>query len=220
MKKILSFLTKKPLALAAVALFSMSSFAQETGAPTTEGGTTTEATAPTQKIWAKLTDSSLLKPFLKVTLVDEVQGKIYTVGEDGYQKEAEDFVEKIFIPTDYVNRWLNSFVEQEQKFSPELTPKDKDLFLRNYEMEYIVNRLKRVFYVDYKTAIKKLLESDWQYKFMFDSYEEAEAFYLECLKKHDEEYVDKIEWLNGEPEPLPWDYTDFSAIRQYIDVEL
>lgn len=90
MKKILSFLTKKPLALAAVALFSMSSFAQETGAPKEEG--TTEATTPTQKIWAKLTDSSLLKPFLKVTLVDEVQGKIYTVGEDGYQKEAEDFV--------------------------------------------------------------------------------------------------------------------------------
>ena len=38
MKKILSFLTKKPLALAAVALFSMSSFAQETGAPAVEGG--------------------------------------------------------------------------------------------------------------------------------------------------------------------------------------
>ena len=90
MKKILSFLTKKPLALAAVALFSMSSFAQETGAPKEEG--TTEATTPTQKIWAKLTDSSLLKPYLKVTLVDEEQGKIYTVGEDGFQKEAEDFV--------------------------------------------------------------------------------------------------------------------------------
>ena len=135
------------------------------------------------------------------------------------QKEAEDFAENIFIPTEYVNGWLNSFVEQEQKFSPQLTQKDKDLFLRNYEMEYIVNRLKRVFYVDYKTAIKKLLESDWQYKFMFDSYEEAETFYLECLKKHDEEYVDKIEWLNGEPEPLPWDYTDFSATRQYINIE-
>ena len=92
MKKILSFLTKKPLALAAVALFSMSSYAQDVATPGAEGGTTTEATAPTQKIWAKLTDSSLLKPFLKVTLVDEIQGKIYTVGEDGKQVEAEDYV--------------------------------------------------------------------------------------------------------------------------------
>ena len=92
MKKILSFLTKKPLALAAVALFSMSSFAQDVATPGAEGDATPEATAPTQKIWAKLTDSSLLKPFLKVTLVDEIQGKIYTVGEDGKQVEAEDYV--------------------------------------------------------------------------------------------------------------------------------
>ena len=80
MKKILSFLTKKPLALAAVALFSMSAYADGT------------APAATQTIWKKLTDPSLLKPYLKVTLVDEVQGKIYTVNEAGTaQIEAEDF---------------------------------------------------------------------------------------------------------------------------------
>ena len=82
MKKILSFLTKKPLALAAVALFSMSAFAE---APA----------AATQKIWSKVTDPSLLgvKPFLKVTLVDPVQKVVYTVDETtGAQTEAVPFV--------------------------------------------------------------------------------------------------------------------------------
>ena len=132
------------------------------------------------------------------------------------QKEAEAFAEEIFISTEYVNLWLKRFGEQGQKFSPELTRNEKDFFLRNYEMEHIVNRIKGDFYVDYRTAIKKLLESDWPYKFMFDDYKEAEAFYLECLKRHNENYADKIKWTNDEPESLPWDYTNFITRKQYI----
>lgn len=123
------------------------------------------------------------------------------------QNEAEKFAEELFINTEYLNSWLNYVGEQGQKFYPELTREQKDFFLREYEIEHIVNRIKREFYVDYKTAIKKLIESNWYYKFMFDSYEEAEAFYLECLKKHDEKYADKIKWTNDEPEALPWEYT-------------
>lgn len=123
------------------------------------------------------------------------------------QNEAEKFAEELFINTEYLNSWLNYVGEQGQKFYPELTREQKDFFLREYEIEHIVNRIKREFYVDYKTAIKKLIESNWYYKFMFDSYEEAESFYLECLKKHDEKYADKIKWTNDEPEALPWEYT-------------
>lgn len=124
------------------------------------------------------------------------------------QTEAEKFAEELFINTEYLNSWLNYFGEQGQKFSPELTREQKYFFLREYEIEHIVNKIKREFYVNYKTAIKKLIESNWYYKFMFDSYEEAEAFYLECLKKHDEKYADKIKWTNDEPEALPWEYTN------------
>lgn len=123
------------------------------------------------------------------------------------QTEAEKFAEELFINTEYLNSWLNDVGKQGQKFSPELTREQKNFFLREYEIEHIVNRIKREFYVNYKTAIKKLIESNWYYKFMFDSYEEAEAFYLECLKKHDEKYADKIKWTNDEPEALPWEYT-------------
>lgn len=124
------------------------------------------------------------------------------------QTEAEKFAEELFINTEYLNSWLNDVGKQGQKFSPELTREQKNFFLREYEIEHIVNRIKREFYVNYKTAIKKLIESNWYYKFMFDSYEEAEAFYLECLKKHDEKYADKIKWTNDEPEALPWEYTN------------
>lgn len=31
----------------------------------------------------------------------------------------------------------------------------------------------------------------------FHDFNEAEAFYLEYLKRHDEEYEDKTKWLNG-----------------------
>lgn len=132
------------------------------------------------------------------------------------QNEAEKFAEELFINTEYLNSWLNYVGEQGQKFYPELTRKQKDFFLREYEIEHIVNRIKREFHVDYKTAIKKLLESEWNYTFMFDSYEEAETFYLECLKRHDEKYAEPIKWTNDEPEALPWEYTNFIVNKQYI----
>ncbi len=80
MKKILSFLAKKPLALAAVALFSMSSYAADES----------EATTPKQTIWAKVTDFSTLTPFQKVTVVDETGWRIYTA-KNGVQVVAEEF---------------------------------------------------------------------------------------------------------------------------------
>lgn len=132
------------------------------------------------------------------------------------QNEANSFAQDLFISVEYINAWLNRFGEQGQIFSPDHTRNHKDVFLRNYEMQHTVNRIKRDFYVDYKTVIKLLLESNWQYQTMFDTYEEAEAFYLECLKKHDEKYAEKIKWTKNEPEALPWDYTDFIANKQYI----
>ena len=83
MKKILSFLTKKPLALAAVALFSMSSFAEETTAPTVEGGTTTteEPVLTPVEMWAKVSATNPLYYFDRVTVVDEDENVAYA--DDG-----------------------------------------------------------------------------------------------------------------------------------------
>ena len=96
MKKILSFLTKKPLALAAVALFSMSSFAQETGAPAVEGGSDDDAT-PAElleklkvDIWERVSENNPLYYFDKVTIVDEYFHKIYA-DKDGKQIPAKEF---------------------------------------------------------------------------------------------------------------------------------
>ena len=71
MKKILSFLQKKPLALAAVALFSMSSYAEETG-------------PKTDNVWTRVTDGTSLKAFDYVTFVDEPNHVIY----NGYHEVA------------------------------------------------------------------------------------------------------------------------------------
>ncbi len=96
MKKILSFLAKKPLALAAVALFSMSSFAQETGAPAVEGGSDDDAT-PAElleklkvDIWERVSENNPLYYFDKVTIVDEYFHKIYA-DKDGKQIPAKEF---------------------------------------------------------------------------------------------------------------------------------
>ena len=132
------------------------------------------------------------------------------------QHEAEQFAEDLFISLNYLNEFLKSEKPYFQSFSPALTKKEKEFFLQNYEFEHIVNRIKSVFYIDYRTAIKKLLESDWEYKFMFESFEAAEQFYLECLKRHDEKYAEPIKYLNGEPEPLSWTVIDMDASKQYI----
>lgn len=79
MKKILSFLTKKPLAMAAVALFSMGAYAADDG---------------TYEIWAKVGPNNLLKLYDKVTVVDEVYNVQYA--DDGKdepsQLQAVEFV--------------------------------------------------------------------------------------------------------------------------------
>ena len=74
MKKILSFLTKKPLALAAVALFSMSSYAQTT--TEAEVTTTTEELTPVE-MWAKVSATNPLHYFDRVTVVDEDENVAY-----------------------------------------------------------------------------------------------------------------------------------------------
>ena len=81
MKKILSFLTKKPLAMAAVALFSMSSFAQETpaGGPTK----TDEVEKTTVEMWAKVSASNPLHYFDRVTVVDDRPSVNLAYADDG-----------------------------------------------------------------------------------------------------------------------------------------
>lgn len=130
-------------------------------------------------------------------------------------KEALDFAENIMIPVNSVNAFLAQNQRYMQSYSPKLTKQDREFFFRTYEFEYVVNRIKRIFYVGYKTAIKQLLASKWEYAFMFDSYEEAEEFYFECLKRHDKVFAEKITYRNGEPEPLPWDYTGFDAGKRF-----
>lgn len=130
-------------------------------------------------------------------------------------KEALDFVKNIMIPVNSVNTFLARNQRYMQTYSPKLTKQDREFFFRTYEFEYVVNRIKSIFYVGYETAIKQLLASKWEYAFMFDSYEEAEEFYFECLKRHDKKFAEKITYRNGEPEPLPWDYTGFDAGKRF-----
>ncbi|MBQ3640908.1 hypothetical protein II906_03155 [bacterium] len=130
-------------------------------------------------------------------------------------KEALDFVKNIMIPVNSVNTFLAQNQRYMQTYSPKLTKQDREFFFRTYEFEDVVNRIKSIFYVGYETAIKQLLASKWEYAFMFDSYEEAEEFYFECLKRHDKKFAEKITYRNGEPEPLPWDYTGFDAGKRF-----
>ncbi len=101
------------------------------------------------------------------------------------QNEAEKFVEDLFIPLDKLNEYIKHFSLNDDRWTPPLTLQQKEVFLREYRIEFIVNEIKAYFSVDYKTAIKKLLESCWEYQFMFESYDEAENFYFSCLKKHE-----------------------------------
>ena len=130
------------------------------------------------------------------------------------QNEAEQFYEDLAISPDY----LNYIIQQHAKYGPkDLTRDWKDFFLKNYEIEPIIQQIKSSFFIDYRTAIKILLDSDWEYKFMFDSFEEVEQFYLDCVKKYDEQGMKKIKYLNGEPEPLDWSDTNLEYSKQYID---
>ncbi|MDY4526094.1 hypothetical protein [uncultured Treponema sp.] len=130
------------------------------------------------------------------------------------QNEAEQFYEDLAISPDYLNRIL----KEESYYGPkDLTRDYKDFFLKNYEIEPIIQRIKSSFFIDYKTAIKKLMESNWEYNFMFDNFEEVEQFYLDCVKKYEEHGMKKIKYLNGEPEPLDWSETNLEHSKQYID---
>ena len=102
------------------------------------------------------------------------------------------------------------------KNAPVVTPEYKESFSAHYSFQSLINYMKNKFYVDYKTAIKRLLESDWKNKHMFDSYESAETYYLESLKQYDEKTEYKIRWLNGEPEPLYWEEVEFFWVPQAI----
>lgn len=87
MKKILSFLTKKPLALAAVALFSVSAFADEaTGGP----ASTPEEKLNPVEMWARVSATNPLHYFDRVTVVDETYNVAYA-DKDGVQIDAVPF---------------------------------------------------------------------------------------------------------------------------------
>ncbi len=130
------------------------------------------------------------------------------------QNEAEQFYKDLAISPDY----LNYIIQNHAKYGPKGLTRDwKDFFLKNYEIEPIIQKIKSSFFIDYRTAIKLLMDSDWKYKFMFDSIEEVEQFYLDCVKKYDEQGMKKIKYLNGEPEPLDWSDTNLEYSKQYID---
>lgn len=130
------------------------------------------------------------------------------------QNEAEQFYEDLAISTNYLTYIIQEYAKNGPK---DLTRDRKDFFLKNYEIEPIIQQIKSSFFIDYRTAIKKLLESDWEYKFMFDSFEEVEQFYLNCIKKYDEQGIKKFKYLNGEPEPLDWSDVNLENSKQYID---
>lgn len=130
------------------------------------------------------------------------------------QNEAEQFYKDLAISPDY----LNYIIQNHAKYGPKGLTRDwKDFFLKNYEIEPIIQEIKSSFFIDYRTAIKLLMDSDWEYKFMFDSIEEVEQFYLDCVKKYDEQGMKKIKYMNGEPEPLDWSDTNLESSKQYID---
>jgi len=92
MKKILSFLQKKPLAFAAVALMSMTSYAQAT-AGADGGATKPEKELTPVNIWQKVSETNPLYYFDMVTVVDEDENKVYA--DDGTnQVDAKDFLAK------------------------------------------------------------------------------------------------------------------------------
>ena len=130
------------------------------------------------------------------------------------QNEAEQFYEDLAISPKYLDSIIQYYAQYGRKYS---SRDEKEYFLKDYEIEPIIQKIKSSFFIDYKTAIKKLLESDWEYKFMFDSFEEVEQFYLDCVKKFDEQGMKKIKYLNGEPEPLDWREIDLEHSKQYID---
>lgn len=116
------------------------------------------------------------------------------------KQKAEKFAENMLIEKNA----LKTYLEKNKKWFPQIIPfekADKKFFFTNYDFSYVVNEIKRVFRVGYKLAIKKLFEVKFEYCVFFDSIEEAENFYLACLKKYDERYKNKA--INGEPEPLP-----------------
>ena len=124
------------------------------------------------------------------------------------EEKAIKFAEKIMIHPSV----LNNYIQQRCRWFPSISPIDKahsEFFFRNYDFFYVINEIKRAFNVGYELAIKKLFETDFEYLIYFDNIEQATQFYFTCLKRHDEEYKDKITYLNGEPEPLP------SAFRGY-----
>lgn len=133
-------------------------------------------------------------------------------------KKAEKYAEEIMIPVESVNKYLEMKKGTFQRFS-NISKKDKEFFLRHYDLSYPVNRIKRDFNVSYSLALKQLLKSNFEYSYFFDNYKEAEEFYFECLKRNDKELAEKITYRNGEPEPLSWDLIGIDASKSYLQRE-
>lgn len=121
------------------------------------------------------------------------------------EKLANTFAQNVMIHP----KFLNDFLQERKSWFPSISPIDKklkDFFFKNYDFSYVVNTVKSFFHVGYELAIEQLFKTDFDYLIFFNGVDDAKSFYFECLKRHDEEYQDKITYLNGEPEPLPSAY--------------
>lgn len=153
-----------------------------------------------------ITDKRYLESINDINIEDEKE-----------KQKAEIFAENIMIG---INE-LKSFIAEKRPYLPAISlpvkKSDKEIFLRNYDFSYIVNEIKRVFRVGDKLAIKKLFEIKFEYCIFFDSIEEAESFYFDCLKRFNDNYKNKP--INGEPESLPTSFRgeDFGTDK-FLDI--
>lgn len=131
------------------------------------------------------------------------------------ETEAIQFAENIILPLEYLNVYLEQFCWASK--AKNLSDVEKDILLNYYEFDYLVDCIKKDFYSSYKLVIKQLLKSESPYAKIFTDYEKTCSYYLESLKRHDDKYVDKTTFLNGEPNPLPTSFLGYDAFKMFID---
>lgn len=131
------------------------------------------------------------------------------------ETEAIQFAENIILPLEYLNVYLEQFCWASK--AKNLSDVEKDILLNYYEFDYLVDCIKKDFYSSYKLVIKQLLKSESPYTKIFTDYEKTCSYYLESLKRHDDKYVDKTTFLNGEPNPLPTSFLGYDAFKMFID---
>ena len=116
--------------------------------------------------------------------------------------KAEKLADKIMLNIDSLNQFIDEKLQANRGF-------DEYFFFKRYYFDYVINWIKRDFRVSYKVAIKQLLKSKFEYNKYLKDFDNAEAFYKECLLRSEKEYENKTPYIDNEPFPLS---TDFSAI--------